>query len=101
MSRLLATIILVVVIVVVLGPPLILLNGWAVQTLWGWFVVPVFKVPALSLLQAAGLAVVIGYMTTEVDTKKSEDKSGAAIIVSVFLRAPLAVLTGWVITWFM
>ena len=31
-----------------------LMNGWALSLLWKWFVVSVFEVPSLSLVQAIG-----------------------------------------------
>jgi hypothetical protein len=43
----------------ILGLPLMLFfaavfNGYALSILWGWFVVPTFGVPALTVVQAHG-----------------------------------------------
>lgn len=39
-----------------------LLNGYAFSVLWGWFIVPVFGVPALSVMQAVGIATLISML---------------------------------------
>ena len=47
-------------IVVILGIPTSIVNGWALSTLWGWFVKPVFtNLPALSLLQSVGIMLTV------------------------------------------
>ena len=47
-------------IAVILGIPTSIVNGWALSTLWGWFVKPVFtNLPALSLLQSVGIMLTV------------------------------------------
>jgi hypothetical protein len=41
----------------------IYLSTYTVQHLWQWFVVPLFSVPVLGLLQAMGLAMFVRYLT--------------------------------------
>jgi hypothetical protein len=36
--------------------PVLLWFGWSVSVLWGWFVVPAFGIPAISVSQGAGLS---------------------------------------------
>lgn len=74
-------------------------SGLTLSLLWGWFVVPVFALPALTLLQAYGLALVLraarGYHTPP----KTEDKFGAAVAKAFILPpvvAGLLLLAGWV-----
>ena len=40
-----------------------LLNGLALKMLWGWFMVPTFGLPTLSLAQAIGVGIMVGFLT--------------------------------------
>lgn len=51
-----------------------MMNGWALSKLWSWFIVTTFGLPALTIPAAIGLAMVVSYLTTKLDDKKSEDK---------------------------
>ena len=80
-----------------------LLRGWVASILWGWFIVPVFHLPVLGVMQAWGLAIVVSVFTAH-STSTTSGKStltlfgeytGAAI-------APLFVLlVGWIVHSFM
>ena len=78
------------------------INGWALMTLWGWFIVALFEAaPMLDLGQAVGLALVVGFLTKSWDSNKSEgdslsDAIGQALAV-VILRPALSVAFGWVV----
>jgi len=41
----------------------VILNGWALWLLWGWFMVPSLSLPSLSLAQSIGVGMVISYAT--------------------------------------
>jgi hypothetical protein len=43
-----------------------LLSGWVLVYLWGWFVVPGFHRPALRISEAIGLAIVVSYLTYQI-----------------------------------
>ena len=40
-----------------------LLRGWVLSILWRWFMVPTLGLPALSVPQAIGIALVVGMLT--------------------------------------
>lgn len=46
--------------------------GYAFSILWGWFIVPIFHTPTLSLPAAIGVSLVVGYLTHQIIP---EDKS--------------------------
>lgn len=50
------------IISLLLFAPMILLGGYTFSTLWGWFIVPVFAAPALTVMQAAGLMLVKSFL---------------------------------------
>ena len=78
----------------------VLLNGWALNLLWTWFVVPTYPaLPTLALGQAIGLSMVASFLTYQyIDTepKKSEGKF-LEMILNVVLRPVMAVLFGLII----
>lgn len=59
------------------------LIGWAVsllacaytlKTLWGWFIVTTFNLPALTMGTALGLDLVVSYLVSHLITKSDLDK---------------------------
>jgi hypothetical protein len=77
-----------------------LVNGWALQALWGWFVVP-FGLPELPLAWAVGLALLVGLQTNHHTPAKGVEIDWPQAFAQIFLRPILAVLIGWVISRFM
>lgn len=74
-------------------------SGLTLSLLWAWFVVPVFAVPVLSVLQAYGLALVVRAARGYQSQPKSEDGFGAAVAKAFILPplvAGLLLLAGWV-----
>jgi hypothetical protein len=51
-------------IIFVLAVPFMLYRAWALTILWGWFVVPVFNLPPLSLGHACGLILILFFLTS-------------------------------------
>lgn len=96
-----------------------LVYGITVSILWGWFVVPLFHLPMLTIPQALGLSLAVKYLThgqpqvdqttkeKSVELKTPEEKADAAarVVGALFepiLRALAALGSGWVIhTFFM
>lgn len=74
-------------------------SGLTLSILWGWFVVPMFALPALTLLQAYGLALVLRAVQGYQAQPKSEDGFGGALAKAFILPpvlAGLVLLAGWV-----
>ena len=55
-----------------------ILSGWAIAKLWGWFVVPTFHIPALTIPVAIGVSILIGYFQKLPD---SNDKTFLKILL--------------------
>ncbi len=50
-------------------------SGYALSILWGWFMVPVFELPEISVVPAIGIIIVVGYLTKQygiIDEDKNE-----------------------------
>lgn len=77
-----------------------ILNGWALQLLWQWFIVP-FGVVPLTLPWAIGISIVVGFLTNHITTKKNEEVDMGKVWLTVFLRPFIAVIIGWLVHQFM
>lgn len=75
-------------------------SGFTLFVLWGWFVVPMFGLPALSVAQAYGIALVVrAAKGLDTRTEKNSDSFGV-VLGRAFVLAPLisgfSLLFGWV-----
>ena len=74
-----------------------ILNGWALMTLWGWFLVPL-GAPSLTLLGAIGVAIVVSFLVSHSsgETKKPDEELSTTMLklaLLVVFRPLLSV--GW------
>ena len=78
-----------------------IVGGWALSVMWGWFVVPLFGLPALSIPYAIGLSLTLNYLIANSDDKrnKDEDRTEAALyaIIIAFVRPLLVLFFGWIV----
>lgn len=77
-------------------------NGLALSMLWGWFAVPIFHLPTLTVVQAIGVSLLVSYMTHG-ESHEKEKKDGATVTVTfakIFMKPVIGLAFGWVIkTW--
>lgn len=95
--------IILIPIALVMLVPVALWRGYVLSVLWGWFIVPTFNAPALSLAMAIGVAIVVGMFTASIPTKKKdeEDKALSNYFVNGFIAPALSLLFGYIVTLFM
>lgn len=55
-------------------------SGYVLTILWGWFIVPVFHLPALLLVPAMGLGLVVRYLTHQYDRYVSTESSSKQLL---------------------
>ena len=86
----------------------VLVSGYVLSILWGWFITPVFGVVAPSVLACAGLAMFTGFLsgntirTALSSTSASVEKgSPVAKLFAVLISPWMVLFTGWVIHSFM
>ena len=75
-------------------PLALVLSGFTIVTLWQWFVIPVFHLPVLTIAQAIGLALFVGYFTTSI--KSSEDKTAGEFFSELFSKPLVCLALGWI-----
>lgn len=55
---------------------LTLIGGWMLSCMWGWFMVPIFELPPLTVVHAVGLMVVLSFVGGHSGKKTPEDDMG-------------------------
>ena len=78
-------------------PLSLILSGWTLSTLWGWFVVTTFHMQPLTIAQAAGLGLVAMYITHQADDKEREF---SAVLAQALRRPAIFLILGFVVHWY-
>lgn len=92
---------LVIAIVVIFGVIILkaLLVGFALSTMWAWFVAPFFEVGQLTIARAIGFSLIMGMFTPH--TVKEDDENKGVTRTLVFISPILSLLMAWIVTFFM
>lgn len=83
---------IVVAVTAVVFFPLAILRGFVLMMLWGWYVVPLFHLPSLTIAYAYGLGLLASYAIPSGDRKPSWGMVVYPVLVLLF---------GWIGTWFL
>jgi len=79
-------------------PLVIIARSWGVVTLWGWFVTPVFNIPAPTQIQAYGLVLFTALFLTIPKVKGNKTKTEyLATYINPFMFVGMTVLVGWIL----
>lgn len=79
----------------------VVVGGYVLSILWGWFITPVFDIAAPSILACSGIMMFIHHLTgrnIKATSSKDENHNGLALI---FLAPWLTLFFGWVLHSFM
>lgn len=92
----------------------VVVGGFVFATIWSWFVVPVFGLPNLSVVQAVGLLCVFGFPLLGVkfdilcqdarEKHKDVDDTTFGVVknlVMALVCCPMALLTAYVVSLFL
>ncbi len=76
------------------------INGYTLSVLWSWFIVSKFGLPALTIAEALGLALVVSYFTFNHAKHEWNDNSDEEkvfrLVLMPFLKAGIFLGFGWV-----
>lgn len=76
-----------------------MLRGYVLSVLWGWFIVPTFGLPGISIPIAIGIAVILSFTTHQLNVARETQTTGDRVFNAVV--HPLFVLfIGWIVTLF-
>ncbi len=85
----------------------LLIGGFVIMTLWGWFVVPTFELPELTYVGAMGLDLVISFFTYHYREAPSDEflgdmlSRGKKLGTHIFIRPILYLMLGFIVHLFM
>ena len=81
-----------------------IINGFVFSKLWLWFIVPIFQIHPLRVVEAIGIIFLINFIKAKKDKESDKDKfweTFATNMVFVVLMAGFALLSGWVVMLFL
>ncbi len=64
--------------------PVMVIQGWVLAILWGWFIVPIFNVPSIGTAQAVGFLFVTRIVSPGPAKEKTENIAKTIMIAAVF-----------------
>lgn len=86
---------------VVLIALLMVVKGFVLTYLWSWFITP-FGLPELGLAHAIGVAMVVSYLTHQIETPdKDNPNAGFEKLGYHFVGSLLVFCIGWIVFKFM
>lgn len=95
MSKLkLVSILVATPLILVLYLVQLILEGWVVSILWGWFVAPL-GLAEITIAQGAGMSLLLAVCTHQFSNL--ENKQVPKLLLDAFMRPSLALLAGWAI----
>lgn len=75
-------------------------NAYVGSTIWAWFIVPTFGLPALTMPQAWGVSLLVSMWTKQIHTCKSADERTTAEKIGEMIGAMIGpwafLLFGWI-----
>lgn len=74
-------------------------TGFVFTKLWGWFVIPVFGLPVLTIAQAIGLTIVTRMATVTQIVK--DKKEWYEYLILLILYPTFTLLFGWIVQFFL
>jgi hypothetical protein len=84
-----------------------LMSGWALATIWNWFIPPIFGLTSLTVWQAIGVGMVLELFTgvrTKSDSSDNKNKTYMKVLyeslIKVILTPVLSVGVAWIILQF-
>jgi hypothetical protein len=91
-----------VVSIVVLAVVAALANGWALVTIWNWFIPPIFGLVSLTLWQAVGVSMVFNLFVgvkNQTSNSETKDKTFGEVFLSSLITTILTPLFTVAIAW--
>lgn len=85
-------------------PALVIWRGYALTVLWGWFVVPTFNLPPISIAAALGISLIVSMLTNRPDLQTKENDGWTSVMEHLAYGIALPALSlflGWIFQMFM
>jgi len=76
-------------------------SGFVLTKLWGWFIVPVFNAPYLTIPQAIGLTIIITMLWSRSWSDSEDGDKSIELAVKAILAPAFSLLFGWIVSLFL
>ncbi len=81
-------------------------NGFVLSVMWSWFVVPVFGIAALTVVQAIGFSMVVSFLTYHDTESKTDDSKSLTekiiyMVMMAIMRPAFTLGIAWIIHLFL
>jgi hypothetical protein len=76
-------------------------GGFVLSIMWGWFVVGLFGLPALSIPQAIGISLVVAMLAHQRPPERTDDDDWLTSIAYSVIAPLLTLCVGWVVKAFL
>lgn len=90
-----------IILAMIISP---IISGFVIMKLWLWFIVPIFEINPLRIVEAIGLMFFVNYLKIkryeEEDRDRFWEKFKANVLYTI-LMAGFALFTGWLVNLFM
>jgi len=81
-----------------------IINGFVFSKLWLWFIVPIFQIQPLRVVEAIGIILLVNFIIAKIDREEVKEKfwrQFTANMIFIVLAAGFALLSGWIVTLFL
>ena len=82
-----------------------IINGFVFSKLWMWFIVPIFQMHPLRIVEAIGIIFLINFLAIKKQNKENNEKefwkNFATNVGFVILMASFSLLSGWIVKMFL
>jgi len=81
---------MIIIIVMIVTP---LINGFVVMKLWNWFIIPIFSLQPLKLIEAIGFTIILAFITAKPSKNNKEEDFWDKLFESVLYTILLGLFT--------
>ena len=76
-----------------------IVRGWVLTYLWQWFILPVFDVRDITIVEAIGLSMVVTFLTVQQQQTKDErdGTEKASDLVAAIIYPFLVLVIAWIV----
>jgi len=88
-----------IAITLLVGALGVFVGGWVLSEVWGWFIVPVFNAPSLTVIQAVGITFVVFLVLPGRPPPDTKDKDWMELFALGIAQSLVSPLVTWLLAY--